>query len=102
MLTILSEGRSYGYAIMQRIHDLSEGDMQLSDGTLYPILHRLETEGLIQSSWVTPESGRKRKYYQLTAAGRESLADERDRWLKMHAMLIKMWGTSPGFALEKL
>ena len=98
MLSILAEGRSYGYAIMQRIHDLSEGDMQLSDGTLYPVLHRLETEGLIKSSWVIPEHGRKRKYYSLTVAGNKSLAHERAQWLKVHSMLVKLWG--PGLSIS--
>ncbi len=92
MLSILAEGESYGYSIMQRIHDLSEGEVQWSDGTLYPVLHRLELEGLIKARWVVPSSGRKRKYYRLTAAGSKALALERDRWMRVHSMLIKLWG----------
>jgi PadR family transcriptional regulator len=92
MLSILAEGRSYGYAIMQRIHELSGGDVQLSDGTLYPVLHRLEVEGLIESNTATAENGRRRKYYKLTPAGHQSLVTEREKWMKVHSMLVKLWG----------
>jgi len=91
MLSILAEGQSYGYAIMQRIHDLSDGDFQLSDGTLYPVLHRLELEGLIESHSATSKNGRRRKYYKLTIAGKQSLVTEREKWMKVHSMLVKLW-----------
>ena len=98
MLSILAEGQSYGYAIMQRIHELSDGDFQLSDGTLYPVLHRLEVEGLIESVWAKSKSGRRRKYYRLTPAGTLSLADERARWMKVNSMLVRLW--EPGLAVK--
>jgi len=94
MLSILAHGESYGYAIVQRLHDLSEGRVQWSDGTLYPVLHRLETEGLIIANWRMSEVGRRRKYYKLTDAGIRALALEKKQWLDVHAILIKLWGPS--------
>ena len=91
MLSVLAEGESYGYAIMQRIHVLSNGDIQWSDGTLYPVLHRLELEKLIASRWGMSETGRKRKYYSLTSLGEKSLAFERAEWMKVHSLLATLW-----------
>ena len=59
VLSILSEGESYGYAIIKRVHDLSGGQMQWTDGMLYPVLHRLEKQKLIQSKWRKSKTGRK-------------------------------------------
>lgn len=95
MLSVLSSGENYGYAIFQRIHDLSDGKVQFSDGTLYPVLHRLEAEGLISSSWKESGEGRRRKYYRLTAAGRGALADEKRQWLDVHSILASLWAPQP-------
>jgi len=95
MLSILDHGESYGYAIIQRIHDLSEGELTWTDGTLYPVLHRLEAEGLITSTWRASAVGRRRKYYQLTPAGQRALETEKRHWLNVHAMLLKLWGPPP-------
>lgn len=95
MLSIIAKGESYGYAIIQRIHDLSGGAIEMSDGTLYPVLHRLEDEGLITSTWRTAESGRRRKYYALTKTGEKALDDERSQWLQVDAVLAKLWGLEP-------
>jgi len=94
MLSVLAEGESYGYAVMQRIHLLSNGDVQWSDGTLYPVLHRLELEKLIASRWGKSETGRKRKYYSLTALGAKALAVERAEWMKVHSLLARLWSPS--------
>lgn len=98
MLSLLAHGESYGYAIIQRIHDLSDGELQWTDGTLYPVLHRLEAEGLIASTWRESEVGRRRKYYALTPAGERALETEKKHWLDVHAMLVKLWGPSPQLA----
>lgn len=95
MLSILEDGESYGYALIQRIHDLSGGTIELSDGTLYPVLHRLEDEGLIASTWRTSDEGRRRKYYSLTAKGDEALAAEKKQWLQVDAVLARLWGLEP-------
>ncbi len=62
ILSILSHGDSYGYHTIQKVRDLSDGEMQWADGMLYPILHRLEKQKLIESYWGKSETGRKGKY----------------------------------------
>lgn len=80
VLAILTEGESYGYAIIKRVDELSEGRLQWSDGMLYPVLHRLERNGLVEASWGRSESSRRRKYYRLTDRGRAELASQRRQW----------------------
>lgn len=92
ILSILSHGDSYGYAIIQEVRDLSDGEMEWADGMLYPILHRLEQKGLIDSYWGKAENGRRRKYYRLREAGVEELQAQRRNWNHLHAMLQKLEG----------
>src|SRR5216110_542236 len=80
VLAILAEGESYGYAIIKRVGELSGGHLQWTDGMLYPVLHRLERQGLVAAKWRSSESGRRRKYYRLTKEGRAQLEAERKRW----------------------
>ena len=87
MLAILSEGESYGYAIIKRVEELSEGELQWTDGMLYPVLHRMERAGYIESQWGKSESGRRRKYYHLTDKGTAELADQRRQWEVVTATL---------------
>ena len=101
VLSILSQGDSYGYAILTRICDLSGGRLEWSDGMLYPLLHRLERLGHVESRWEVAETGRKRKHYALTSAGREALADRRDQWRVVSAALDGIWSDGarrPGLA----
>ena len=91
VLAILVEGDSYGYAILQRVRELSEGELEWTDGMLYPVLHRLERSGLVESRWEKAESGRRRKYYRITQAGRKQLADERRQWRTVDQTLRKIW-----------
>jgi len=91
VLAILAEGDSYGYAILKRVRELSGGELQWTDGMLYPVLHRLERSGLIESRWENAESGRRRKYYRITKAGREQLNDERRQWRTVDQALEKIW-----------
>lgn len=92
ILSILSEGESYGYTIIQRVRELSGGEISWTDGMLYPVLHRLEGQGVLESRWDASEAGRKRKYYRLTAAGRQVLDEQRKQWLTVHMTLNKLWG----------
>ncbi len=93
LLSILAEeGESYGYAIIQRVRELSKEQLNWTDGMLYPVLHRLESEGLIAAEWKEAESGRQRKYYRLTRPGRSSLEEERQQWLSVHNTLARLWG----------
>src|ERR1044072_2803523 len=80
VLAILAEQDSYGYAILQRVRELSKGRMEWTDGMLYPVLHRLERLGHIKARWEVAESGRHRKYYRITPRGRIQLADEHRQW----------------------
>jgi PadR family transcriptional regulator PadR len=80
ILAILSEGESYGYAIIKRVAELSGGELEWTDGMLYPVLHRLERNGFVQGVWGQSESGRRRRYYRLTDRGEEELASQRRQW----------------------
>jgi PadR family transcriptional regulator len=91
ILSILARGESYGYAIIQEVHQLSAGQVQWTDGMLYPVLHRLEKEGLIEARWDQAQSGRKRKYYQLKKKGSQALKEEQEQWLVVHRALAKLW-----------
>jgi PadR family transcriptional regulator, regulatory protein PadR len=95
LLSLLSEGESYGYELIQRVRELSGGKFAWTEGMLYPVLHRLEQDGLIKAVWRDAENGRKRKYYRLAAAGREALATEKAHWLSVHRTLTALWNTSP-------
>ena len=91
VLAILAEGESYGYAIIKRVSELSDGHLQWTDGMLYPVLHRLERLGLVAARWRSSESGRRRKYYRLTKDGRAQLEAERKRWQVVDATLHRIW-----------
>jgi DNA-binding PadR family transcriptional regulator len=91
VLAILAEGDSYGYAILQRVRELSGGHMEWTDGMLYPVLHRLERLGHIEARWEVAESGRRRKYYRITRGGRKQLAEERRQWQAVDSTLRGIW-----------
>lgn len=91
VLAILAEGDSYGYAILKRVRELSGDQLAWTDGMLYPVLHRLERLGYIESRWETADSGRRRKYYRLTPRGRKQLAEERRQWQVVDAALRGVW-----------
>ena len=91
VLALLAEGESYGYAIIQEIKSRSQGQLQWTDGMLYPVLHRMERKGWIKSRWGESETGRKRKYYALKKDGRKAQEHQRDQWLKVHSVLAGLW-----------
>jgi PadR family transcriptional regulator, regulatory protein PadR len=91
VLAILAEADSYGYALLQRVRELSGGRMEWTDGMLYPVLHRLERQGHIEARWEVAESGRRRKYYRITTQGRAQLAEERRQWLAVDETLRGIW-----------
>jgi PadR family transcriptional regulator, regulatory protein PadR len=94
VLAILAEGDSYGYAILQRVRELSGGQLEWTDGMLYPVLHRLERLGLVNAQWKVAESGRRRKYYRITSPGRTQLAEERRQWQAVDATLRGIWSVA--------
>jgi DNA-binding PadR family transcriptional regulator len=93
ILSILDSGENYGYAIIQRVRELSGGQIEWTDGMLYPVLHRLEAQGLVRTRWGVSDTGRKRKYYTLNRDGREALAEQKEQWRVVQATLARLWGT---------
>jgi PadR family transcriptional regulator len=91
VLAILVEGDSYGYAIIKRVAELSGGCLRWTDGMLYPVLHRLERQGLVTSKWAASGNGRRRKYYRITKAGRSQLAAQRQQWQVVDDTLRGIW-----------
>lgn len=91
VLSILTDGESYGYAIIQRVKELSGGKIKWTDGMLYPVLHWLEDQDLVSSRWVDSETGRKRKYYTLKAQGRKALRQQREQWTLVNSVLSQLW-----------
>ena len=80
----------HGWAIADRIQQVSEDVLQVNQGSLYPALHRLEHQGWIEAEWAVSELGRRAKYYRLTASGRRQLAIEAGEWERMIAAIGKV------------
>ena len=93
VLSGLTEGENYGYALIQRVRDLWQGKIEWTEGMLYPVLHRIEKGKLIESEWRAAETGRKRKYYRLRQEGRKALASEQQQWMTVHKTLTSLWKT---------
>jgi PadR family transcriptional regulator PadR len=91
VLGILAERESYGYAILKKVNEMSDGEMRWTDGMLYPLLHRLERLGHIQASWRVAASGRRRKHYAITQAGLDVLAERRRQWAVVTDALDRVW-----------
>ena len=91
VLSVLTEGENYGYALIQRVRELSGGKIEWTEGMLYPVLHWMEDQDLIESEWREAETGRKRKYYRLRKEGRKALQEEKQQWLAVHETLTKLW-----------
>jgi len=91
VLAILAEGDSYGYAILKRVGELSGGEMEWTDGMLYPVLHRLERLGYVEARWGKSDTGRRRRYYRLTEEGRAQLEEQRQQWEMVDATLRGIW-----------
>jgi PadR family transcriptional regulator PadR len=79
VLSVLAGGRKYGYLIQKQVREASQGRVDLAAGTLYPLLHKLEEEALIRSHW-DDDSGRRRKWYEITAAGQKRLRIQVQEW----------------------
>ena len=95
VLSLLAEGESYGYELIQRVRELSGGRIEWTEGMLYPVLHWMEEKGLIESDWRESEAGRKRKYYHLRKGGRKALRAETQQWMTVHETLTKLWRNQP-------
>lgn len=92
VLAILMDGTSYGYAILKRVRELSAGEVEWTDGMLYPLLHRLERLGYVRAEWGASPEGRRRRYYEITETGRTQLAEQRKQWATATRTLSGLWG----------
>ncbi len=95
VLSVLVDGESYGYALIRRVRELSEGRIEWTDGMLYPVLHWMEQQKMIESEWREAEGERRRKYYRLRKEGRTALTKEKEQWLTVHTTLTKLWKAQP-------
>ena len=84
----------HGWAISERIQQISNEVLQVQQGSLYPALHRLERRGWIKARWGTSENNRRAKYYELTRAGRKQLDTEKDSWLKLTTAIAQILETT--------
>ena len=90
ILSILLNGENYGYQIIQSVKRISGGQLEWSDGMLYPVLHRLEKDGFIRSKWKISDEGRRRKYYSITDSGREELEADMAQWKSVYLVLSRL------------
>jgi len=90
ILRTLQTGSMHGWAISERIQQISLDVLQINQGSLYPALHRLEHQGWIEAEWAVSELGRRAKYYQLTASGRRQLAVEAGEWERMSTAIERV------------
>ena len=95
VLSVLAQGENYGYALIQRVRELSDGRIEWTEGMLYPVLHWMEEGKLIESDWREAETGRRRKYYRIRREGRTALSTERQQWLTVHQTLTRLWKAQP-------
>jgi DNA-binding PadR family transcriptional regulator len=100
VLGILAEGESYGYAVLRRINELSGGELDWTEGLLYPLLHRLERLAYVESSWQAVTGERRRKYYRITRTGLAELAEQRRQWDTVVATLKEIW-PGPGDVISR-
>ena len=90
ILRTLALGPQHGWAISERIHQISSDVLLIQQGSLYPALHRLERRGWVKAKWGTSENNRRAKYYGLTKSGRKQLEHETDSWKKLAAAVARV------------
>jgi len=94
ILRTLALAPQHGWAISERIQQISSDVLRVQQGSLYPALHRLERRGWIKARWGTSENNRRAKYYELTKGGRQQLEMEKDAWEKLTAAVAQVLGTA--------
>ncbi len=95
LLAILADGPSYGYHIVTQLHERTDGLLKVGEGTVYPVLHRLEDRGLITATWRKSEQGRQRKYYRLTKRGGTALRENTAQWAGLMQVMQAVLGDPP-------
>lgn len=91
ILSILRKEKSYGYQIINSIKELSDGSIQWKEGSLYPVLNKMEKKGLIKSKWEIADNGRRRKYYYIEKAGKAALVEEQEQWYLITSIFNQLW-----------
>jgi transcriptional regulator len=99
ILEVIAQGPSYGYEIAQTVAGRSDGTFAMKEGSLYPALHRLERQKFLKPTWREAD-GRRRKYYELTKAGRAELASRKESWARFAAGINGVLGTNPPAVAE--
>lgn len=95
ILKAVSLGPHHGYGVLLRIQEISNGNLEIQQGSLYPALYRLEHQGWIASEWGESENKRKAKYYRLTAAGKRKLQSEAAEWNRMVSVVAGILKSTP-------
>ena len=91
VLMILAEAENYGYELIQQLKSRSEGKLNIAEGTLYPVLKKMESKKWVVSKWKTADSGKERKYYAITKKGQEQLGEQIDQWNFFNNLIQKSW-----------
>jgi len=92
VLGCLARSPSYGYQIVRSINEAADEVFEWQEGTVYPVLHKLEKEGLVRTQWQEAETGRQRKYYYITAKGRAAISEDAKQWKEFHGLVVRMLG----------
>lgn len=98
LLAVLAQEESYGYEIIQKVRAASGGTLNVGEGTLYPVLRKMEERGLVETEWRTATNERQRKYYRLKDQGRAALAEEQTNWNTINQILQSLWTSKPNLA----
>ena len=93
LLGILTRSPSYGYRIVQELNELAPDVLKMGEGTVYPVLHRMEKRGLLRSKWETAKSGRPRKYYRATRKGKTQFAADQQQWEALQQLMKTVFAT---------
>lgn len=98
LLSILAEGESYGYQLIKAIKERSGGNLEFAEGTLYPVLKKLEEKKFISATWKTADNDRQRKYYRITATGKKQLQTEKANWQFINNIFEQLWKPQVNFS----
>ena len=94
ILKVVALGPIHGYAIAQRLQQISRDVLQVQQGSLYPALHRLEKRGWVRAEWAASETGREARFYNLTREGRRQLEDQRANWVRLSTAVTAVLNTA--------
>ena len=93
ILSILIERETYGYELIKKIKERSSGKLEFAEGTIYPVLKKLEEKKFIASKWKVGDTDKQRKYYRITSAGKKQLKTEKNNWFIIHNLFEQLWKT---------